>query len=139
MSELVCTLRRLLARLSRPDRVLGDGRVGRPPGRHRRAGGVPAARRRAGAGDPATVARELEVRQPAALTLAVLAAAPRLASVVLPAHGRLPATVRAELDRRQIALVWRQPGLRPVGPRPASGTAALAAVGCPVNRRGPGS
>lgn len=63
------------------------------------------------AGRPAEPAlrnvRELVVRQPAALSLAVLAAAPRLRSVVLPEHHRLPAPVAAELARRQVAVVWR--------------------------------
>jgi hypothetical protein len=52
-------------------------------------------------------ARELVVRQPAMLSVAILAAAPSLLAVVLPQHCRLPASLVAELARRQTAVVWR--------------------------------
>jgi len=57
---------------------------------------------------PLHAARELVVRHPDELTLAVLAAAPALVAVVLPEHCRLPAPVVAELARRRIATIWRQ-------------------------------
>ncbi len=69
--------------------------------------------------------RELVVRDPAALTTDVLDAAVSLRAVVLPAHRRPSAPVVAELARRRIATVWRQPefvagpdrkGLRQVAP-----------------------
>lgn len=77
-------------------------------------------------------AHELVVRRPAALTLAVLAAAPELHSVVLPEHCRLPTPVTAELARRQIAIVWRQL------PEPAGEPVlelARPGVTCPMPRR----
>jgi hypothetical protein len=64
-------------------------------------------------------ARELVVRRPEELTLAVLAAAPDLVAVVLPERGLLPDPVAAELARRQIATIWRQSPIRPVQPRRA--------------------
>jgi len=86
------------------------------------------------AGPALHTAHELVVRRPAALTLAVLAAARKLHAVVLPEHCRLPAPVTAELARRQIAIVWRQmpepagePVLEPARLRPAAT--------CPMPRR----
>jgi hypothetical protein len=65
------------------------------------------------------IARELVVRHPGELTLAVLAAAPALVAVVLPEQSRLPPSVVAELARRQLAIIWRQPPVAPVLPRAA--------------------
>ena len=57
---------------------------------------------------PLHTARELVVRHPDELTLAVLAAAADLVAVVLPEHCRLPAPVVAELARRRLATIWLQ-------------------------------
>lgn len=64
-------------------------------------------------------ARELVVRHPDELTLAVLAAAPALVAVVLSERCRLPRPVLAELARRQLATIWRQSPVAAVRPRAA--------------------
>ena len=94
-------------------------------------------------------ARELVVRQPAMLSMAVLAAAPGLLAVVLPAHCRLPAPIVDELARRQAAVVWRQwpadaepssAGLvRPPLPTRPRADRPRPPVACAMSRRGSGS
>lgn len=105
MSAVFCKLLRLLPASRRPRPVLARTRPQpRDTGWHcLELAGQPVAP------SHLRTVRELVVRDPAALTADVLVAAPALLAVVLPARCRLPAPIAAELARRRIATVWRQP------------------------------
>ena len=105
MSAVFCTLLRLLPAGSRPRPLLARTQPADRGWSCLELAGQPLA--------PLDLraVRELVVHDSAALTADVLAAAPNLLAVVLPAHCRLPAPIAAELARRRVATVWRQPEL----------------------------
>lgn len=118
MSAVFCKLLRLLPAGSRPRPLLA-----RTQPADRGWNCLELADQPLGALDLPAV-RELVVHEPAALTADLLAAAPSLLAVVLPAHCRLPAPITAELARRRIATVWRQPEF-PAGDQDVPRQAAL--------------
>jgi hypothetical protein len=103
MSAVFCKLLRLLPAGSRPRPLFSRAQPASGGWNCLELGGQPVT------APQLRAVRELVVRDPAALTADVLAAAVSLRAVVLPAHRRLSAAIVAELARRRIATVWRQP------------------------------